>query len=93
VSDRVAVRLTIHGRVQGVGFRWHLQRQASAAGLDGWCRNRCDGSVETLLAGAPGAVERVQAWCGQGPAWAEVDEVEVDHEVADPGQTGFRIRD
>ena len=68
-------RLTIFGRVQGVGFRWALHAQASALGLDGWVRNRRDGSVEALLSGPSEAVEALNAWAWQGPASAHVDRV------------------
>jgi acylphosphatase len=73
-------RLTISGRVQGVGFRWALRAQASALGLAGWVRNRRDGSVEALLGGAPAAVEAVTAWAHHGPPGARVDRVQVNDE-------------
>ena len=55
--SRIAVRLEIEGRVQGVGFRWWTVRQASALGLSGWVRNRRDGSVEALAIGETKTVE------------------------------------
>ena len=48
--------MTIQGRVQGVGYRAWVEYQAAAAGLEGWVRNRRDGSVEALVDGDPGAV-------------------------------------
>lgn len=68
-------RLFIHGRVQGVGFRWYLCAEARALGLDGWVRNRRDGSVEALITGAPDAIEALTLWAHRGPASARVDRV------------------
>jgi acylphosphatase len=73
-------RLTISGRVQGVGFRWALRAQASALGLAGWVRNRRDGSVEAVLGGPPAALEALIAWAQRGPPGARVDRVLVNDE-------------
>jgi acylphosphatase len=73
-------RLFIHGRVQGVGFRWSLNAQANALGLAGWVRNRHDGSVEALVRGQPDAVDALTAWAWQGPPAARVDRVIVRDE-------------
>ena len=67
--------LSIHGRVQGVGFRWSLHAEATALGLTGWVRNRRDGSVEALVRGAPDAVAALTRWAWQGPPSAHVDRV------------------
>ena len=74
-GDRKALSLRITGRVQGVGYRAWLAGQAAAAGLDGWVRNRRDGSVEALLSGPAEAVDRVAAACRRGPSVALVDRV------------------
>ncbi|MBK7354637.1 acylphosphatase [Propionivibrio sp.] len=68
-------RLSIHGRVQGVGFRWALGAEARALGLRGWVRNRSDGSVEALVSGTPEAVEALTAWAHRGPSVAFVERV------------------
>jgi acylphosphatase len=70
-------RLSITGRVQGVGFRYSLHVEARARGVRGWVRNRRDGSVEALLQGETAAVEAVTAWARRGPAAARVDRVEL----------------
>lgn len=70
-------RLLVHGRVQGVWYRGWTVDQAEALGLDGWVRNRRDGSVEILVSGADGAIERLIALCRQGPSAARVERVEV----------------
>jgi acylphosphatase len=68
--------LRISGRVQGVGYRDALRRQALAHGLAGWVRNRRDGSVEAVLQGDAGGVEKVIAWARRGPPAARVDRVD-----------------
>ena len=88
VSATAAVGVRIRGRVQGVWFRAWTVEQARGLGLSGWVRNRADGSVEALFAGAVGAVERMVALCHQGPPAARVDRV--DRFAADPPQaSGF----
>lgn len=69
-------RLRISGRVQGVGYRDALRRQALACGLAGWVRNRRDGSVEAVLQGEAHGVENVIAWARRGPPAARVDRVD-----------------
>jgi acylphosphatase len=68
--------LSIHGIVQGVGFRDAFSLQALEHGVDGWVRNRRDGSVEALIQGDPRAVEALIRWARRGPAAARVDRVE-----------------
>jgi acylphosphatase len=69
-------RVTIRGRVQGVGYRAFVERQAVALGLEGWVRNRRDGSVEALFAGPANVVSEMVALCRRGPSYARVDAVD-----------------
>ncbi|MBK6334526.1 MAG: acylphosphatase [Betaproteobacteria bacterium] len=73
----IARRLVIHGRVQGVGYRESMVVAARAAGVDGWVRNRRDGSVEALLQGDPAAVDRVIDWARHGPSFARVTAIDI----------------
>ncbi len=74
------VYLRILGRVQGVYYRAWVQENAKARQLSGWVRHRGDGSVEALFHGAAGKVQEMAALCGQGPADARVDALEVIQE-------------
>jgi acylphosphatase len=67
--------VTIRGRVQGVGYRAWVEQQASARDLEGWVRNRTDGSVEALFAGPVDVVSDMVAMCRRGPASARVEAV------------------
>ncbi|MGE0565560.1 MAG: acylphosphatase [Pseudolabrys sp.] len=72
-GERVIRHLNVIGRVQGVGFRAFVEEQAFRHQVEGWVRNRRDGSVEALLAGASGEVEAMIAACHKGPLGARVD--------------------
>jgi len=74
---------TIRGRVQGVGYRYWVEQQAMARGLEGWVRNRRDGSVEALFAGPADVVADMIALCRQGPSSARVDAVQEEPASAD----------
>ena len=75
MSD-VIRHVTIRGRVQGVGYRAWVEHEASARGLEGWVRNRRDGSVEALFAGPADVVAAMIAACRRGPSSARVDAVQ-----------------
>jgi len=72
---RRALRLFVRGRVQGVGYRWWTVQTARALRLEGWVRNRSDGSVEILAIGSRDALERLADACRRGPSGAMVSEV------------------
>lgn len=74
MSD-IRVRLIIEGRVQGVWFRDSTRKQAIDLGVCGWVKNRFDGSVEVLAEGPQEGVEKLIAWCHQGPPYASVSHV------------------
>lgn len=88
---RSAISLRIEGRVQGVGYRWWAVGQARRLGLDGWVRNRSDGSVEALAIGPPEALDGFAAACRQGPSAARVTAV-LRTDAQDDGSQGFEER-
>ena len=89
---RVARRLVISGRVQGVGFRWFTPDAATREGVTGWVRNLPNGRVEALVEGEAEAVTRVERALRQGPAGARVDNVYVDDDDASGAYKDFSIR-
>ena len=91
-DERVRRRVVVHGRVQGVGFRYSARRVAVGAGVDGWVRNRGDGTVEAVLEGTSGAVQRVVDFMRVGPSYAEVTNVKVNNEEGPEGLSGFEVR-
>lgn len=76
MTARRQLLVRLHGKVQGVWFRAWTEREARRLGLDGWVRNRSDGTVEALFAGPAAAVEEMLRLCGEGPPMAEVRRVE-----------------
>jgi len=84
-------RYMVRGRVQGVGFRWFVQREAAALGLAGWVRNNVDGAVEVLASGSEQQLAALEAKLKQGPRAARVDHVEVSVAEAPPNLSNFRI--
>jgi acylphosphatase len=85
--------LRITGRVQGVGYRWSMARQARALGLAGWVRNRLDGSVEALAHGPAPAVQALIDWAHRGPELARVEGVQVIAAEAEAALAGFEQRE
>lgn len=83
-------RVVVHGFVQGVGFRWAVERAASQRGVAGWVRNRPDGAVEAVFEGEPDDVAALVRLCEEGPRGAEVGRVEVVDESVE-GLSGFRV--
>jgi acylphosphatase len=85
------VRVRIRGRVQGVNYRAWTAGVAERLGLTGWVRNRSDGTVEALFAGADGDVETILERCREGPYAARVAEVAIEEEGGEAPE-GFGIR-
>jgi acylphosphatase len=91
MSERVVRHVWVRGRVQAVGFRAFVEDSAAMEGVDGWVRNRRDGSVEAVFAGDPEAVRAVIEACRRGPpgAWVEaLEEREGSPELLAQGYAG-----
>ena len=86
--SRAIIQVVITGRVQGIGYRAWVEYQAVASGLEGWVRNRRDGSVEALFAGNAKAVAEMVALCRHGPPGARV--AAVTNESASEAQLHLR---
>jgi len=72
-----SVRLIITGKVQGVWYRGWTVEQATKLGLDGWVRNRADGTVEALMVGQEPQVDQMITLCWQGPKFSKVLEIDI----------------
>jgi acylphosphatase len=90
-EDHVVRHVFVRGRVQGIGFRRWAERQALAHGLEGWARNRRDGSVEAVLAGPAANVAAMLADLRRGPLLARVDRL--DEHPCDAAELMVRRKD
>ncbi len=92
-EPRIVRHIIVSGRVQGVGFRAFVEHHARQRALDGWVRNRRDGTVEAVFAGPQKSVDGMIAACGHGPVSAKVDNVDAreatDKELALSRGDGF----
>ncbi len=84
-------RYVVRGRVQGVGFRWFVEREAQLLGVAGWVRNNYDGSVEVLATGTREQLARLRERLYAGPRAARVDEVAESEAQPVAGLKNFRI--
>ena len=72
------LKAIVRGEVQGVGYRWAVQRQAGRLGLTGYAENLPDGSVRVEAEGDPDRLDLLEAFLHQGPRWAEVQAVDAE---------------
>ena len=86
-----AGRFFVRGRVQGVGFRWFVEREAHILGIAGWVRNNHDGSVEVLAQGTRDQLSGLHGRLREGPRAARVDSVDVSEASPVAGLSSFRI--
>ena len=83
MTARKAIHVIARGRVQGVGFRAFVEHQALSRGIEGWVRNRRDGTVEAVFAGHPASVEALITACKTGPRGSRVENIEQRDAVED----------
>ena len=86
-----AYRYVVSGRVQGVGYRYFVLRQADALGVSGFARNLADGAVEVVAEAQAAVLADFETRLREGPAFAEVANVEREA-IAERGSGGFHIR-
>ncbi len=84
-------RYVVRGRVQGVGFRFFVEREAHMLGISGWVRNNPDGTVEVLAMGTPEQLLGLRGRLQSGPRAARVDAVDESEARPIPGLNTFRI--
>lgn len=90
-NPRVTLRIRVVGHVQGVSFRASLQNKAIKHRVDGWVRNREDGSVEAVLQGDEASVRAVVDWARVGPPRADVARVLEEPLDGHPTHVGFQV--
>ena len=90
-TGALAHRYIVRGRVQGVGFRWFVEREAHILGISGWVRNNSDGSVEVLAQGTREQLLGLRSRLREGPRAARVDDVEEFEAKPVSGLNTFRI--
>jgi acylphosphatase len=88
-EDTLVWRIRVEGYVQGVGYRAFVRRAALTLRISGWVRNRLDGTVEALVAGAPADVEAMLAEMRRGPHGAEVTALTLAEADGAPPMEGF----
>lgn len=90
-TEITSMRLRIEGSVQAVGYRNFMIEEARKLGVDGWVRNRSDGSVEALVSGETKAVESLIAACARGPEGSRIKHIDLE-KVDPPAEKGFSRR-
>jgi acylphosphatase len=86
-----ALRIHVHGSVQGVGFRYFTQRQASEHGIKGWVRNCADGTVEICAQGSDTDLQHFLQLVEKGPAYASVSRLDVEDVKNPEAFKDFRV--
>jgi len=92
VPDQSRLQATVHGRVQGVSFRYHIQRRAWDLGLSGFVRNRWDGTVEVVAEGQRRELEELLAFLRVGPPGAFVTHIDTQWPTPTNDFDHFEVR-
>jgi acylphosphatase len=85
-------RFIVRGRVQGVGFRWFVEREAHLLKIAGWVRNNADGTVEVLAQGRRDKLAGMKSRLQEGPRAARVDNVQESEAEQVAGLSSFQVR-
>jgi acylphosphatase len=88
----IAKRFLVRGRVQGVGFRWFVEREAHILKIAGWVRNNSDSTVEVLAQGTRDQLVGLRSRLQEGPRAARVDDVQESEAEPVKGLNSFRIQ-
>ncbi|MBY0356743.1 MAG: acylphosphatase [Candidatus Obscuribacterales bacterium] len=91
VPEKRRIKLIITGKVQGVYFRQSTREEAYRLGLSGWVKNEADGAVSAEAQGTPEQLERLIAWCRQGPPRAQVNQLEIEWLAVKAEEAPFQI--
>ncbi len=78
MEEKLLYKISISGRVQGVGFRWNAAIEARNRGIKGFVKNLSDGSVYIEAEGSPNQLNTFVEWCKRGPDRGSVETVNVD---------------
>ena len=89
--EKTRAHVFVSGKVQGVYYRANTQEAAREKGIGGWVRNLDDGRVEAVFEGEKDGVEAIVEWCHKGSRRAEVEDAEVEWEVATDEFDGFEV--
>jgi acylphosphatase len=87
----VQYEIVVHGRVQGVGFRYSASREARSLNLKGWVENQADGTVRAVIQGNQEACYRFIRWCRKGPGYSRVEKLDIK-EMAAESLKSFSVR-
>jgi acylphosphatase len=91
-SEQKQLEATVHGLVQGVGFRWHTRQAARRLNLRGYVRNRYDGTVTVVAEGPEPALRQFLSYVQAGPSSAVVQSVDVKWRPTSGAFNGFEVR-
>jgi len=92
MEEKVRAHIIVSGRVQGVYFRNHTQRQAQKLNITGWVKNLEDGRVEAVFEGKRGQVEKIINWAHRGPLFARVNNLQLEWQDYKEEFNSFEIR-
>lgn len=91
-EETTTLQANVHGRVQGVGFRFFVIEEANRLGLHGWVRNQPDGTVEVFAEGPESKLHSLLEKLRRGPIAARVENVHSHFDKAEPRHSGFQVK-